>query len=102
VARERSCPFNGSVSLRIGDRDLPLRIITFLHVDTLAQTEALRQTGNPLCMSTRVMPPVADLNSRIRNMANLYGLQEGVADELGSFMSVALEVSCLFFLVVLG
>ena len=25
-------------------------------------------------------------------MAYLYGLQEGVADELGSFMSIALEV----------
>lgn len=26
-------------------------------------------------------------------MANLYGLQEGVAEELGSFMSIAVEVS---------
>lgn len=26
-------------------------------------------------------------------MAYLYGLQEGVADELGAFMSIALEVS---------
>jgi hypothetical protein len=61
--------------------------------DTLAQTEALRQTDNALCMSARAIPPIADLSSRIRNMAYLYGLQEGVADELGSFMSIALEVS---------
>lgn len=44
-------------------------------------------------MSARAIPPIADLSSRIRNMAYLYGLQEGVADELGSFMSIALEVS---------
>lgn len=35
-------------------------------------------------------------------MANLYGLQEGVADELGSFMSIALEVSYLLFLIILS
>jgi hypothetical protein len=65
----------------------------FSSSDTLAQTEALRQTDNALCMSARAIPPIADLSSRIRNMAYLYGLQEGVADELGSFMSIALEVS---------
>jgi hypothetical protein len=94
VARSREGPIDGSVSLPRFNENA-VRIIAFLCADTLAQTEALRQTGSPLCMSTRAMPPVADLNSRIRNMANLYGLQEGVADELGSFMSIALEVSGL-------
>ncbi|KAJ9097421.1 hypothetical protein QFC19_006791 [Naganishia cerealis] len=58
---------------------------------TPSQNEILQQTGSPLCMSTRSVPPASALGSRIDNMANLYGLQDGVSEELGTFMSVALD-----------
>lgn len=44
-------------------------------------------------MSTRAIPPVNALGSRIEHMANLHGLQDGVSEDLGTFMSVALDVS---------
>jgi hypothetical protein len=44
-------------------------------------------------MSTRAIPPVNALGSRIEHVANLHGLQDGVSDDLGTFMAVALDVS---------
>ncbi|KAJ9119108.1 hypothetical protein QFC22_003599 [Naganishia vaughanmartiniae] len=59
--------------------------------NTLQQNEALRQTGSPLCMSTRAIPPINALGSRIDHMATLHGLPDGVSEDLGTFMSVALD-----------
>ncbi|KAJ9103231.1 hypothetical protein QFC21_002654 [Naganishia friedmannii] len=59
--------------------------------NTLSQNAALQQTGSPLCMSTRAIPPVNALGSRIGHMVNLHGLQDGVSEDLGTFMAVALD-----------